>query len=165
VLLSLSLSFFLRSTFLSFFVALFSLLLYIYPPPPPPSNVYVMKALRHGVLIDFENMDDASTKYCQFPFVLGALAAILSAILIMSEPSLSQFAKLSTLFLVVCFYYYFIYVTRSLLTLDLSSFPLTHSFKIIMVIIIMLPPPPHGNNNCFSFFQLFLKKKKKLRTI
>lgn len=64
-------------------------------------NFIFHKALRHGVLIDFENMDDPSTKYCQFPFVLGALAAILSAVLIMSEPSLSEFAKFSTLFLVV----------------------------------------------------------------
>ena len=28
------------------------------------------KALKHGVLIDFENLDDPATKYLQFPYVV-----------------------------------------------------------------------------------------------
>jgi hypothetical protein len=59
------------------------------------------KALRHGVLIDFENLDDPSTKYAQFPFVFGILGAALAALLIANEPRLSNFAKLSTTFLVI----------------------------------------------------------------
>ena len=42
--------------------------------PPPPflqekrARFYVFhKALRHGVIIDFENLDDPTTKYLQFP--------------------------------------------------------------------------------------------------
>jgi len=59
------------------------------------------KALRHGVLIDFENLDDPTTKYAQLPFVLAIVGAVLAALLIALEPHLSNFAKISTTFLVV----------------------------------------------------------------
>lgn len=50
------------------------------------------------MLLDFENLDDAATKYLQFPFLLGGLGAVLSAVLLLSEPRLALFAKLSTTF-------------------------------------------------------------------
>jgi len=47
---------------------------YLASLPLPPflqekrARFYVFhKALRHGVIIDFENLDDPTTKYLQFP--------------------------------------------------------------------------------------------------